>query len=231
MTSRERELISRAKEVSVFFRGQIFSFFTREGVRDVQFENGQFIVNGQKVQPKEIQKLMRRMDTRISKILDQYADKLVSGEWDLEKWKEEVIKLLEGSHVLYAALALGSFALAVQSPATEKRIIKQVSYLSKFEKDLKKVKDVSTYTRLKSRLKSYVRSFHILYEHHNLQLHKKLGFTEAKRILTAVESCGPIGGVEGCIDYHDKWVKISEMPSIGTLVCGQYCKCYLIYRY
>src|SRR5690606_8704031 len=127
--------ISRAKEVSAFFRGQLFNFLTREGVKDVQFENGQFIVNGQKVSPKALQALMRKMDTRISKILDQYAEKLIIGEWDLKTWREEVIKILEGSHTLYAALAVGSIVAAATAPMTEKRIDRQIDYLKNFEKD------------------------------------------------------------------------------------------------
>lgn len=43
------------------------------------------------------------------------------------------------------------------------------------------------------------------------------------RVRTAGESC------RACVEWAGRWVRHSEMPRIGSLTCGQHCRCYLVF--
>lgn len=236
MTKRERDLIEKSRRVSAEFRWVAPAFFTRQGIRQIQFTNGNFVLDGRPISLGEMQYVLGKLDIKLAKIIESYVDKLASREWTLEKWKEEMIALLEGSHLIYAALAVGSVTAVLSSQSLEnfERIVsRQAEYLTGFVRDINTEKYGTikqSVARIKSRAKSYVRALRITHQKFVLDLHKKLGFKEAKRILTAVESCTRIENTEGCLDIGGIWMPIKSMPPIGTLVCGAYCKCYLVFR-
>lgn len=232
MNRRETKLYNRARQLTQEFRGVIFNFLTREGVKEVKFNDktGNFEVHGKAVPLKEIQRLLLQIDTRVSKKIEQYVARLQSGEWDLIRWREEMIALLEESHVLVTALALGGLALAAQDTFTETLIQRQINYLGKFVRDIEIGKLPITSGRIRSRARSYTRALRITYSRHSLTLHRKLGYKEAMRILTAHESCVDTEGIPGCLGLGGVWTPIMLMRPIGTAACGHWCVCYLVFR-
>jgi hypothetical protein len=83
-----------------------------------------------------------------------------------------------------------------------------------------------------NRGRAYLQSAYVTYEVIDHRLHIDEGFVLARRILTPAEHCHTRpDGKEGCFEVAAKgWLDIREMPPIGTLVCGQFCKCYIIYE-
>lgn len=195
----------------------------------VRFDNTRlrFFVGDKIVPIVELRKQLDLLETKLAKTMDLYAARLQSGQWTIDKWREEMEALIKESHSLFGALAMGSVALAAVSGTVLARTDRDLYYLGKFAGDIK-AKKVKSPLMLKRRAKSYIRSMRITYAEIELKLHIAAGFKEAKRILRANESC------PRCLYYRGRWIKIELMPPIGSLSgsdgCGQYCKCYLIYR-
>ena len=124
---------------------------------------------------------------------------------------------------------------ALKNNANPSDLIKQVIALVKAKQlgradDSLAVSLAKTFRKAVWRSKMYLKSIRNTFWQVSQEAHKLLGYTEAMRILTAKESCKKVGDELGCVDVAGRWIKIDKMPPIGTLVCKNFCKCYLIFR-
>lgn len=193
-------------------------------------EKLQFIINGQPIPFQIIRKQLETLESKLVKKIIEYNTKLFNKTWNLAQWKAKMQELVENSHVLFAALAVGGIIAAVASPIVERKIERDQKALNGFATALK-TKRVSVLTQAINRSKAYLRSAYVTYHliEHNLQI--ALGKKEARRILRPAEHCRTRQGLEGCFEVSAKsWIPIRDMPPIGTLLCGQFCKCFIIYR-
>lgn len=209
----------------------------KEGqIRTVTYDKstGRFRIRGKIVPLSEIRRQLGIMEAQIAKTMDLYARRLATGVWTIEKWYVEMGKLIESSHTLFAALAVGSIAAATNIPDLVKTIDKELEFLLNFKKEIKRgryiTEDLLNVRPIIARSKSYIRAMFIQYAVLKHQLAILAGFTEAKRILTAQENCRSKPETQGCWEAAGVWMPIKDIPPIGTLTCGQYCKCYLIFR-
>jgi hypothetical protein len=231
------QLIKQAQVFANDTDGILLLLFTLKNnrIRKVTFDKGHFKINERVLSFRDLQIQLRKFDDKLAKKILKYAEFLSLGIWTLEKWHREMEKLIENSHILYGALAIGSILFAIKDGTVIRRIERDKSYLEKFKKDIfrgkytQDNKEISS-IKIRNRGRSYIRSASITYANLVHKLHITLGYKEAKRILTAKESCKRIQALNGCIDIGGIWMPIKEMPPIGTLVCGQYCLCYLIFR-
>lgn len=234
-----------AAEVALVIGGWLAIFLQVKTTRHVvEFRDGRFYLDGKRVAIHTIRGLLLKIETSVGREIAAITRKLETGEWDNERWREEIMKLIGASHVLTGALAAGSIAAAAANPTVQQRIEKQKSFLSRFADSLLAgaivgvvfsgagladlsglpgTKPISA-RRVRSRAKSYLRAVLITYSQVEQRVQQALGKTEAKRIRRASESC------LDCIDWSGRWVPIGQMPLIGTLRCGGFCKCYLVYR-
>lgn len=228
------QLIERAKKTAGSLGGLLSLLLALKGdPRNVSFANSAFFVNGHKVEAAIIQKELSRIELRIANIILLYNAKLWDKTWTLDKWREEMEKLIEDSHHIFAGLAVGSIALAVSNFTAQRRVERDKEALGRFAGAIE-AKQVPSLPLANNRGRTYIRSFRVSYQ---ILEHKEkidAGYNEAKRILTPAEHCHtelkpPYR--DGCYEVAAQgWMPIKDMPPIGTLLCGQFCKCYLIYR-
>lgn len=193
-----------------------------------------FSLDGRKVNAGALRRQLQSMESQLAAVMVLYVDRLLSGEWKTDKWRDEMEALLRQSHLLFAALAAGGLAAVVAEPAllkvAELRAERDIRYLGGFSEDVRKGK-YKNGRRALNRAKSYLKSARITYANVQLELAKLAGFTEARRILNAKESCRRRLARIGCVEAAERgWVLIDDMPPIGTLVCKQFCLCYLEFR-
>lgn len=227
-------LEKQARARAARFGGVLALLLTlREGaIRGVHFSKtgGYFVVAGKKISARGLQIELQELDDRIAKLMALYAAYLANGTWTLDQWYAAMEKLLEESHWLFAGLAMGGLgAVALSSATVMRRIDRDKGFLRKFKGDIAKGK-LQTAPQIKNRSRSYIRSAWITYGIMGHRLMISLGKRECMRILTANESCERRNDIRGCVNVAGVWMDIRKMPPLGSLVCGQYCKCYLIYR-
>jgi hypothetical protein len=233
------QLIEQAKKTAGRFGGLLSLLLAvkRGSKITVNFDRNQaaFIVDGDKVNEALVQKELGRIELKIAALIRDYNEKLFKKQWTLAKWREEMDKLVETSHLLFAALALGGLGAAAASVDVKRRIKRDKTAVVRFARALR-YKQIPSLPLAQNRGRAYLRSFYVTYQLLDQKTHIDAGFTEAKNILSAAEHCrtsiqGQAIHRQGCYETALRgWLLIKDMPPIGTRVCGQFCKCHLIYR-
>lgn len=185
-------------------------------------QRGRFVIDGRFISMQTIRRELHRFENAVAIRMANLAKLLSNGTIDLPEWRERMKTLVGSSHVIMAAVAVGSIAAGARNPEVQNRIESERKYANGFAEDVEK-KKLSTPT-IKARAKSYLIAAAITFAVVEMAVHSKLGYQEARRITTAAESC------EDCKAYAYEWMDIGEMPEIGSLKCGNRCRCYLEYR-
>lgn len=231
------QLIERALKTAGTFGGllSLLLVVKRGKAKDITFASAAFFVGGKQVSAVLVQKELGRIELRIAALISSYNERLFNKQWTLAKWREEMERLVENSHILFAALALGGIGVAVRNPDVIRRIERDKTAVGRFARALR-YKQVPSLPLAQNRGRAYLRSFYTTFQLLDQKVHIEAGFTEAKNILSAAEHChtsiqGQAIHREGCYETSLRgWMPIKDMPPIGTRVCGQFCKCHLIYR-
>lgn len=188
---------------------------------------GRFYVDGRAVSIKSVRMYLARIETKLGRRLQKLTNELAAGRITLEQWHAAFEKTIRTSHVLSAALALGSIAAAVRNVSVNKTIAEQLAFADAFADEIRRNRAGSV-ARIKARAVSYVAASFLTFEAVQLAMVITIGyFVECRRILRANESCK-------CCIYWTRWTPVNEMPPIGSLTqagcCGRYDRCYLEYR-
>jgi|GEM_PF-5976552 len=182
-----------------------------------------FYVNGRPVPIEVIRGYLTRIETRLSARLIRITDKLTAGGITIGQWRAEFRDTIGSAHILAAGLALGSVAAAIANVTVMRRVSVEWYYIRGFADDLTSGKGISPGS-LNRRIRSYLMAASVTYGVIEQAVQIASGKAEAMRIRRASESC------IGCIHYAGQWMPIHQMPVIGSLQCGQYCRCYIVYR-
>lgn len=233
------QLIEQAKKTAGSFGGLLSLLLAvkRGATKNIEFRGAAFYVEGDRVTPALIQKELGRVELKIAATIFSYNEKLFKKEWTIVEWREAMEKLVEDSHILFAALAMGGIATAVKDVDVKRRIERDKKAVKRFSRALR-YKQVPTLQLAHNRGRSYLRSFYVTFQLLNHAINIFSGKLEAKNILSPAEHCrtpktqeNSDKPEEGCYEIAVKgWLPIKQMPPIGTRVCGQFCKCHLIYR-
>lgn len=233
------QLIKDASKVAGQYGGLISLLLVikRGQTTTVTFDKktARFRVDGKEVPIEKILAELARIESSTSRKVLLYTNKLNNGVWTLQQWEDAMEKLLRDHHHLFGALALGGLAVAVSDPTVQRRVVRDVNYLRGFVQAISAGrKDRTNPLSLQNiirRGRSYIRSLTMTYHLLNHQAHIIAGYEYARRVLTRAEHCRTKGKVEGCVEAHLRgWISIRDMPPIGTLVCKQFCKCYLKFK-
>lgn len=222
--------------------------------------NGFLLIRGKKLSTTRLIKQLSSFEDKITQRMAAITRDLHAGRITIVQWREKIEDLVEESHVLVAAFLLGGIAIASKDKRILKRAADDKNYLHGFATALttisyqdksRKPGEITEHidsrkrkipVRLKSlhlkkilnRLRSYTRSIAITFHNYWFDLHVKAGYTEAMRLRTAHESCRTVTrkGVTriGCVEMSNRWMPINKMPRIGSLNCGLYCKCFIVFR-
>lgn len=231
MARRDVERLARQAGARASALGGILALLLAGRIAEVRFNRttGRFVLRGQSVGAAEIRRQLGVLEGRVARTMDLYAAKLMAAEWSVGRWHEEMAALIEESHILFGALALGSVAAAARDATVLARTERDLKYLGKYAAKGR----AENPRRRRRRHRAYMRSMFITFAQLDQQLQIALGMKFCRRRLTAQESCRRKPGtiLLGCVEVHRMgWMPVEEMPPIGTLRCGQFCKCYLEYR-
>lgn len=232
MTEFEK-LVERVRKTAKDYGGLLSLLLAVQSRSDITFSGSYFFVKGKQVETVQLQKELGRIELRIAAKIASYNEKLWNKEWTLSKWRAEMSALVETNHYLFGALALGNIVRALKNDTVKRHIDRDKKAVVRFSQALRN-KQVPSLPLAQNRGRAYIRSFAVTYQLLDQKAKIDAGLTEAKRILTPAEHCRtelkpPYR--DGCFEVAAQgWLPILDMPPIGTLVCGQFCKCYIIYR-
>lgn len=175
--------------------------------------------------------VLREVDKGIDTIqreMDTLTRRLINREITLADWQAGTRDILKASHTLYASVGRGGYKQMTQSDWGRVGALTRRQYekLNGFANDIERGK-LRTFKQISNRSGQYLKAVRVSYYVNEQRSQIEAGKTQCARILRAAESC-----VE-CIAWSKKqkgFVDIQEMPPIGTLLCGQFCKCYFEYR-
>lgn len=234
----EKELEQQADEASLILL--LLLFFGRKNVssnREVKFDKkrGVFIVDGKRVSESTMRTLMAQVEKIGRKRAEKHTADLIAGKIDLIEWRNRMRGTLRVSHWMAAALALGGLEAARNNQLLDARINSELTYLDGFYQDIQngKVSDAKKKSRSGLYLLALFVTFSLIeqaFKSGLIKIVKPKGggsgpvYTEARRYRRASESC------KGCIANSGFWMPIKEMPAIGSLECGSYCRCFIVYR-
>lgn len=183
-------------------------------------ENGNFLA--MPVVMQTIEGLIRQIEREIKEETEKFKGKITTET----EWLAGMSVILESGHILVASIAAGGrenmtpamWAAVAAVLATEYRFLKRFA-------DQYRLGAV-TDQRLLSRANLYASALRITFS--DLVVIQQTLFKRdpyVRLIRRALESC------RGCVFWAAKgWMPYREMRRIGTLECGRYCKCYLIFR-
>ncbi len=227
------QLIERVKKTASKYGGLLSLLLAVKAgnTNNISFGSTNFFVGPSQVDALRVQKELERVELKIAAQIFSYNEKLFKKEWTLQQWREAMEALVEDSHYLFGGLALGSVANAVRDPDVKRRVKRDLRAIVRFARALR-FKNVSSLPLANNRGRAYLRSFYVTFQLLTHRAHILAGFTEARNILSPAEHCRNKPGVtDGCYDIAFLgWMPIRDMPPIGTRTCGQFCKCYLVYR-
>jgi hypothetical protein len=252
MARRDIEGLARRARQRARALGGILALLLAGRISEVRFNaaTGRFVLRDTSVSPAEIRRQLGTLEGRVARIMDGYAARLEAGEWTVERWHEAMAELLEESHILFGALAIGSVLGATVDATVKARAARDLKYLARWEalelrgippsgqaltgargyRPPKESRRRNPRAR-RRRHRAYLRSMFITYAQLDQQVQVALGMKFCRRRLTAQESCTRRHALLGCVEVHAMgWMPVAEMPPIGTLRCGQFCKCYLEFR-
>lgn len=224
------------------------------------FRTSQFVVNGVRIPKKRIIAELSRIDILLANDIQMFNQRLFSGEWTIAVWLFHMRKLIEDGHSILGGLAVGGLAIALRNAVVKRRRERDIKYLGGYAVALRagffqrtdveleasagtkgttalrnRTRPVRTPASAFNRSRAYLRSLYITFQTLWHRAHIAAGYTHARRILTPAEHCRDkvteSGILHGCLETAARgWIPILEMPPIGSLVCKQFCKCWMEYR-
>jgi hypothetical protein len=183
---------------------------------------GRFLVAGEYIAAEAMRQQLIRLNSRAGNEMAAEVERLLASKITIDEWRDSMHKQIGSVHVVAGALAAGSITAALASGKVQAQIASERVFADGFARDLKKKQKSGPSWRARAR--SYVQSTLVTFAAVELVVRQVLGYTEARRVLTAAESC------DGCRHYGYQWLPLADMPEIGSLDCGSRCRCYLEYR-
>lgn len=186
---------------------------------------GRFRYKGRLVPAESVRKYLARIESRFRGRLIKLMVDLQSGTISVAQWHREFERMVSSTHILSGALALGGIAVAMRNENVVARLESELKYADRFADDLRAGRAGSV-PAARARAASYLMKGHITFYFVEQMARQAVGLQkQCKRVRTASESC------VGCIYWSKQgWLPIKEMPPIGSLDCGGFCRCILIYR-
>jgi hypothetical protein len=231
MNEADRDKVRKARKAALILGGLTALLLVPSAGQEVKWDpdKARFIVNGRTISYKQVQVELRRIDMRLAGQMSVFNDRLQSKQWTIAQWFKAVTEWAIASHLIYGALSAGGLVASVSNSVVRRRTERDLTAIKRFK--YSQAKGLLSKLQADGRIRAYIRSLHVTYHLLSQRMHILAGYTEARRILTPAEHCRTKGHLEGCFEAAARgWMPIREMPPIGTLVCMQFCKCWILYR-
>jgi len=218
----EQNLIDDLREVGIALMVLLGIYKTGQRV-EFDARRSQFIVDGRRLNFRTVQGLLSKIGRTLRGDMRGLTADLFAGKIDLNAWQEGMNRKITSGHWASAGLMMGGLNAASSSRLLTKKITREIKYVSRFKKAI--ASDKVSEARSIFRAGTYAESMRITANEIENDNAIEGGAEQAYRIQTAAESCAE------CEEYGEQWMPVEDMPEIGSLECGNYCKCVIIYEY
>jgi hypothetical protein len=181
----------------------------------------------------EVRVEIDRLTEYVRKEAKRYAELLDVGTITPAEFEAAMRQLLKSSHIVAASVGRGGRERMTPSDwgRVGNKLAWQYKYLKKFSRKI--AADIISGPASSNRVQMYASALHVTYYQSVYQ--EMQDFPDkpkgkdgkellVKRVLNAKESC------DDCVAYaNEGWMRLDEMPELGTLECGDFCKCDLIF--
>lgn len=169
---------------------------------------------------KEIDKLTDHIAKQAALIGRRYE----KGKITLAEFELQMRELLKSGHIIAASVGKGGRSRMTLKDwgKVGSRLKKEYTYLSKFRRKigLGKVPRIATANRAKKYASSIVMSYHETVRTE----HGRESELKVKLVTNSLEGCE-----ECAADEAAGWMNLEDMGEIGTRICGNFCKCDLVF--
>lgn len=160
------------------------------------------------------------------------TNQLIKGRLPAQRWYDESARLLKLSYRATADIARGTPNEMDQEERQRwlELALLLLLLLNRAAQDI----NAGAFP-LDGRLTSYIGALGAanngLYENWRLSEAARLGYREARRVLTPADHCQSSGGRQGCIELAALgWVPIGQVVKIGGATCRDHCRCLMEFR-
>jgi hypothetical protein len=173
----------------------------------------------------EINKLTQHVGKESAKIAKELQSKSIS----VAEFEIRMRELLKSAHIVSASVGKGGRALMTQADwgRVGAKIKWQYGYLNKFARKIAQgsISEVATIARARSYSSSVFVSFYSTFKDAQTTFVEDGKNPEQCRLVTNSEE----GCVECAADEAEGWMSIDDMGEIGSRICGDFCRCDIIF--
>jgi len=187
--------------------------------------------SGRLVPPKYVKNDIFRLSKGVRDDLRDLTKLLDNGTISQGEWYRRMKAEIRAAYRATIVAAEGGFSQMTPSKWGRFGAVMKAEYkfLDGFLRDIKSGKWRGK--RAVARAGRYGNSISRIYESWRLQMHRALGFSEARRVLSVAEHCHTEAGLEGCVELAARgWVSIDQIVEIGETPCDGGCKCSIEYQ-
>ena len=190
--------------------------------RRLQFRDGE---TGRLISRAAVRRLIDELVGRVQKDAARIAAEYERGDLTITQFEIAMRELLKSGHVVAASVGKGGRRRMTKADwgRVGAKLRDEYRYLSRFARKIEqgRISKLLTTSRAQLYAAGLNVSFYKAFTDEQVQ-----GRAEEKpkvrRVLHATESC------DGCRRYAAKgWISVNQMPLIGELECGNFCKCTL----
>ena len=181
---------------------------------------------GRFVSRASVEAAQRRMARALEERMVALSLALQDGTLSLGGWQTGMLRLIKEGHVATYAAARGGWGNLSQADFGRMgpHVRAQYEYLRRFAEQIASGQQPLN-GRLIARTRLYARSTWTTFEIERLRVNLVNDFSEVRNILGIAEHC------PGCVEATSLgWVKVEDMPPIGTRDCLANCHCHYEYR-
>ena len=192
--------------------------------QNVSFDSatGQFVIDGRRVNERTIRLLIGRITDTMRRDMRQATIDYFENRISLDEWEKTMNRKITSGHWASAALILGGLTVARRAGFLFDRIRNEMRFASIFKDDIRNGR--TSEARAAYRASSYADAINVTAAEGERIKAEADGRRFALRVITATESCA------GCLQWAGRWIRIEDMPPIGSLDCISHCKCVMYYR-
>jgi hypothetical protein len=183
---------------------------------------------GKQVSRARVRGLIDDLTERVQRDAKNLAVKFESGSINLAEFEIGMRELLKSGHIIASSIGRGGLERMTLSDwgRVGSKIKWQYQYLARFARKIEQGRISKVLTANRAQL--YASSLHISF-YNSVSKEGQKGPEDdrpkVRRILNAQESC------PDCEHYAGLgWIDADEMPELGELQCGDYCKCDLEFQ-
>jgi hypothetical protein len=197
---------------------------------DYHVKNKAFYSGGRKVTRQQVRREINKLLDHVGNESARLAKQLRAGSINAAEFELQMRELLKSAHIIASSVGKGGRSRMLLSDwgRVGSKIRWQYGYLSRFARKLKSgaVSEAATASRARSYASSIYVSFSRTFQKSQREFIEGGKNPERCRLVTNSEE----GCVECAADEAEGWVSVDDMGEIGSRICGDFCRCDIIFE-